>query len=281
MNSSFSGNLDAIDYSNCMVQLCAVLLKPAFYGLSPMGHVSIRGRNKLHERRHKRQQVVTTLVSDLTTAIRNAARLVLHARHDLARVHRILHERRADEHGRSAICIREWRVARSLDAGEGEGRGRRTGGGHPQGNAVAGRRYLGHDGLYDRGRGWAVTRGWRKMSRGWRRRFVLLLLRIITGGTTARSAGCLAIVRIIMRLVAARIRRKLGGFGGRARGGIDAAAALRRSHSKSKVTKPKNCLVDATSWGQRGWGVCGRGAVQTWIPRTVVLGLGFLVWSKG
>ena len=106
-----------------MVQLYTILLKPAFYGLSPMGHVSIRGRDKLHERRHERQEVVTSLVNDLATAIRNAARLILHIRHDLARVHRILHERRTDKHGRFTVRIREWRLARSPDAREGERRG--------------------------------------------------------------------------------------------------------------------------------------------------------------
>jgi hypothetical protein len=91
-----------------------------------MGHVSIRGRDKLHERRHERQEVVTSLVSELTAAVRNAARPVLQARHDLARVHGILHDRGTDEHGRFTVRIREWRLARSLNTGEGRG-----GGGYP------------------------------------------------------------------------------------------------------------------------------------------------------
>jgi len=132
MNAGFSWNLDAIDYSNCMVQLCAVLLKPTFHRLSPMGHVSIRRWDELHQRRDEREEVVPSLVRDLPAAVRNTARLVLYLRHDLARVYGILHERRTDEHGRFTVGIRQWRLACSLDAGE----GRRRGGGRGRGRGM-------------------------------------------------------------------------------------------------------------------------------------------------
>jgi hypothetical protein len=125
MNAGFSRNLDAIDYSNCMVQLCAIPLKPAFHRLSPMGHESVRGWDELHECRYEREKVVPSLMIDLPSAVRNTARLALYGRCDLARMHGIMHERRTEKHGRFTIGIREWRLARPFDTGERRSRGSR------------------------------------------------------------------------------------------------------------------------------------------------------------
>jgi hypothetical protein len=121
MGARFSGDLDAIDYSNRMIKLCTIILKPAFYRLSPVRHMSARGGDELHELRHEEQDVVSSLVNDLSATVRYVARLRM-CRHDLARVHGILHECRADEHGRFPVRIREWGLARPLDAGKGGGR---------------------------------------------------------------------------------------------------------------------------------------------------------------
>jgi hypothetical protein len=129
MDASFSGNPGTIDCSNCMIQLLTTLLKPAFYRLSPRGHASVRGRYELHECRHEGQEIVPSLVNNLSTAIRHVARLLV-LRRDLARVYGILHERRAEEHGRFPVGIHERGLARPLDAREG-------GPGRTQGNAVA------------------------------------------------------------------------------------------------------------------------------------------------
>jgi hypothetical protein len=156
MGAGFPRNLDPIDYSDRMIKLCTSILEPAFHRPSPVGHISVGGRDELHEPRHEREEVVPSPVDHLGAAVRHVARLRV-PRHDLARVHGILHERRADEHGRFPVGIREGGRARLLDAGEGGGGGTWR----PQGNAVAGRRYLRRrPGLHGRGRGWTVTWGW-------------------------------------------------------------------------------------------------------------------------
>ena len=129
MGASLSGNLGAIDCSNCMIQLLTTLLKPALHRPSPRGHASVRGRYELHERRHEGQEVVSSLMNNLLAAVRHVARLLV-LRRNLARVYGILHERRADEHGRFPVGIRERGLARPLDTREG-------GPWRPQGNAVA------------------------------------------------------------------------------------------------------------------------------------------------
>ena len=210
-----------------MIQFCTTLLKPAFHRPSPGGHASVRGQDELHERRHERKEVVPSLVNDLPATVRHVAP----RRHDLARVHGPLHERRADEHGRPPVGIRERGLARPLDAREGGSRR------CAQGNAIAGRWYL-RRGLHGRGRGWAVTRGWT----GW---WLVRVTQATVAVIVERFSASLG-----LRLVAG-VRRKLGG----ARGGIDAAAALRRSHSERQTN---------ASLMQRVGGVCN--------PRIVVLG---------
>jgi hypothetical protein len=68
-------------------------------------------------------------MNNLPAGVRHVARLLV-LRHDLARVYGILHERRADEHGRFPVRIRERGLASRLGAREG-------GPWRAQGNAVA------------------------------------------------------------------------------------------------------------------------------------------------
>jgi hypothetical protein len=119
MGASFSGNLRAIDHGSCMIQL-AMLFKPTFYRPSPEGHASVRGRDKLHERGHKGEEVVSSVVNDLFATDPHVALLP----HDLARVHGVRPDRRADEHGGFPVGIYERSLARPVDPGE---RGRRNG----------------------------------------------------------------------------------------------------------------------------------------------------------
>jgi len=118
MRPSLPRNLDTLDNSDGMIQLLAIMLEPAFHGASPRGNASARGQDELHMLRHKREQVVPSIVNDLGPAVRHVARL-RQFRRDLARVHRVLHERRADEYGRLAVRVRERRPARSLHSREG------------------------------------------------------------------------------------------------------------------------------------------------------------------
>lgn len=132
MGASFPRYLDPIDYSNGMIQLWPITFEPSFDGSSPRGHAPERGRDELHVLRHEWEEVVSPLVSDLAPAERHVTRTKI-VRRDLARMHGILHERRAYEHGR-AVEVLERGLARPLDAGE---RGAR----HAQGDAVPGGGY--------------------------------------------------------------------------------------------------------------------------------------------
>lgn len=93
----------------------------------------MRGADELHVLRHDREEIVPPLVSELGPTVRDIARLGV-IRHDLARVHGILHQCRADEHGRFPVRVRERSRACLVDAGEG-GAAR----GRVQGDAVSGR----------------------------------------------------------------------------------------------------------------------------------------------
>jgi hypothetical protein len=121
MGASFSGNLRAIDHGSCMIQLWTITFKPTFYGPSPEGHASVRGRDKLHELGHEGEEVVSSVVNSLLVAGPHVALLP----RDLARVHGVIgHDRRADEHGRFPVGIYERGLARPVDPGE---RGRTMG----------------------------------------------------------------------------------------------------------------------------------------------------------
>jgi hypothetical protein len=132
MGASFPRYLDAIDYSNSMIQLWPITFEPSFDGSSPRGHAPERGRDEFHVLRHEGEEVVSPLVNNLVPAERHVARMKM-VRRDLARMHGILHERRAYEHGR-AVEVLERGLARPLDARE-----RRAG--HAQGDAVPGGGY--------------------------------------------------------------------------------------------------------------------------------------------
>ncbi len=130
-----------------MVQFRPIMLKSAFNGCPPRGHAAVRCRDELHVLRHKGEQVVPPAVQDLLPAVRHVTVVNL-VRRDLARVHGILHDGGADEHGRLAVGVRAGGLARPLDAGE-------RGPGEGQGDAVPRGRHLRH--RHDR-RG-RVTRG--------------------------------------------------------------------------------------------------------------------------
>jgi hypothetical protein len=132
MGASFPRYLDAVDYSNGMIQLWPITFEPSLDGSSPRGHAPERGRNELHVLRHEGEEVVSPLVLDLVPAERHVTRMKM-ARRDFARMHGILHERRAYEHGR-AVEVLERGLARPLDA-------RERGAGHAQRDAVPGGGY--------------------------------------------------------------------------------------------------------------------------------------------
>lgn len=134
MSTGLSWNFDAIDHSNGVIQLLAVILKPALYGPSAVGHAAVRGLDELHVLRYEREEVVPPVVLELAPSVRHAAVVGL-VRRDLARVHRVFHERRPDEHARCPVGVRERSLARPLDAGE-------RGSGHAQRDAIPGRRHL-------------------------------------------------------------------------------------------------------------------------------------------
>jgi hypothetical protein len=165
MGASLPGNLHPIDDGNRMVQFRAVVLKPALDGEPPRRHASVRGADKLHVLGHEREQVVPPLMHDLLPAIRHVARHRL-LRRDLARVHRVLHQRGPDEHGRFPVRVRERGRARAVDVREGWGPG------GAQGDAVArGRRCrwwcLLLVRLLVRGRGRDRGRGRGRVTWGW------------------------------------------------------------------------------------------------------------------
>jgi len=118
MQASLPRNLDTLNNSHGMIQLLAVMLEPAFHGASPGGNASAGGLDEFHVLRYEREQVVPSLVMDLLPAVRHEARPRV-VRRDLARVYRVLHDRRSDEHRRLAVRVREGRLARTLHAREG------------------------------------------------------------------------------------------------------------------------------------------------------------------
>ena len=137
MGTGLSRNLDAIDYSNCMIQLFPIILKPALHGSSPKGHAAVRGLDELHVLGYEREEVVPPVVPGLAPSVRHVAMVLRVVRRDLARVHGVFHERRTDEHARFPVGVREGSRARPLDAGE-------RGTGRAQRDAIPRRRYLRH-----------------------------------------------------------------------------------------------------------------------------------------
>ena len=75
MGASFPRYLDAIDYSNGMIQLWAITFEPSFDGSSSRGHAPERCRDELHVLRHEGEEVVSPLVIDLVPAVRHVARI--------------------------------------------------------------------------------------------------------------------------------------------------------------------------------------------------------------
>jgi len=119
MYASLSGDPDAIDHSSCVIELCAVILKPAFDRPPCGGYTSVGSLNELHALRHEGQQIVPAVVRVLLAPVRHTtSRRQRKVRRNLARVHGILHERRADEHGRATVAIREWGSARLVETWE-------------------------------------------------------------------------------------------------------------------------------------------------------------------
>jgi hypothetical protein len=140
MGTGLSRNRDAIDYSNCMIQLLPITLKPSLDGPSPIGHEAVRSLDELHVLGYEREEVVPPVVHDLAPSVRHVTMVALLGvvRRDLARVNRVFHERRTDENTRFPADVREGSRARPLDAGE------RTGHAHAQRDAIPRRRYLRH-----------------------------------------------------------------------------------------------------------------------------------------
>ena len=135
MSAGLARNLGTVDYSDRMIELCASTLEAAFDRSPAVGHEPVRGRDELHVLRHEREQVEPALVRDLSAAVGHAA-WQLEVRRDLARVHRELHERRAEEHEVSAVGLPERGLACLVRAWEGGAR-------RAQRDAVPGRRHLG------------------------------------------------------------------------------------------------------------------------------------------
>ncbi len=229
MDARLSGNLDALDDSNGVIQLLARLLEAAFHRLPARGHASVRGEDELHQLRDEREEVVSTAVFVLSAAVRDAAG---HRQGggDLARMHRALHDRRAEEHGRLAVRVRERRRARPLDARE-----RFPGSG--QGYSVSGRGRP-----HDRGR---VSWGWVVVLRNRKRQ--LRRPRTTLGGV---SFELFHLLLAVLRLITDEggIRRR-----------VDAAAAVRRCHSDRDTlprccNEPRSVVVGCGAWPAERFG---------------------------
>src|SRR6266702_2831879 len=135
MSACLSGNPDAVDCSSGMIQLLPRLLEAAFDRPSAGGHLPTRGQDELHQLRDEWEEVVSSAMFSLAPAKRHTAWRGQFGR-DFARVHRtVLHDRRAEEHGRFAVRVREWSLARLVDAREGLSR-------RAQGYSVSGRWHL-------------------------------------------------------------------------------------------------------------------------------------------
>lgn len=136
VGARLSGNLDAVDCSNGMIELLARLLEAAFDWASAGWYLSMRGKDELHLLRHEREEVVSSAMFELAPCKRHAAGRG-QARRDLARVYTLaaLHNCRAEENGRLAVRVHERCLARLVETWEGLAR-------RAQGHPVPRRRYL-------------------------------------------------------------------------------------------------------------------------------------------
>jgi len=116
MDTRFPRYLDAFHCSNGMVQLWPILLKPAFNGAPSRGYAATRSLYEFHVLRYEGEEVVSPFEFDFYPPVPYEAHIVI-CRRNLARMHGILQERRANEYG-PATHVPERGCARTLDAWE-------------------------------------------------------------------------------------------------------------------------------------------------------------------
>jgi len=65
VGACLSGNLDAVDHSDGVIQLMPRLLEAAFDRASAGGHLAARGQDELHRLRHEREEVIAAAMFEL------------------------------------------------------------------------------------------------------------------------------------------------------------------------------------------------------------------------
>jgi len=109
MFAGLSGDLCTADGSQCVIETRTRLLVPALHGAAVGGNATEAGRYPLHRLLIKRQEVVTPVVLDLGAAIGDTTgRGECGA--DLAWMHGVVEDRRAEEDGVVAVAVVAGRV---------------------------------------------------------------------------------------------------------------------------------------------------------------------------
>ena len=137
MFARLSGDLCIAHGSKRVIEIRTALLVPALHGAAVCGNATEAGRHPLHRLLVERQEVVPPVVLGLGATIGDAAGRDEHGP-DLARVHRVVEDGRAEEDGVAAVAVvagrvfgvgrgGKWRGGAECDAVAGRGRGSRGG----------------------------------------------------------------------------------------------------------------------------------------------------------